>query len=98
MPSASVTAPTRTFSQSASLRGRCSSGPFLPDAHHTASKILSESGSIMLAINSFTDTTGVMSPSRGDEVSDAAGEGAAFEHCDQAADARNKAQARTIKR
>jgi hypothetical protein len=52
----------------------------------------------MLAINSFTDTTGVISPSSGVEVSDAAGEGAAFEHCDQTADAKNKAPARTINR
>ncbi|MBW8862798.1 MAG: hypothetical protein JF601_10600 [Acidobacteria bacterium] len=52
----------------------------------------------MSAISSFTDTTGVMSPSSGVEASDAEGEGPAFEHCDDTADAKNNAPAKTINR
>src|SRR5436853_4761953 len=98
MPSASVTAPTRTLSQSASVRGRCSSLPLRPEAHQTASKMLSASGSIMLAISSLTDTTGVISPSSGVAASDVEGVAAVLEQCDEMADARNNAPAKTINR
>jgi hypothetical protein len=52
----------------------------------------------MFAISSFTDTTGFMSPSNGVAASDGDGEDAACEHCDETADAKNNAPAKTINR
>jgi len=46
----------------------------------------------------LTDTTGFMSPSSGADAACAARAGDGFEHCDQAADPKNKAPARTISR
>src|SRR6185436_2478105 len=60
IPSASDTAPVRTRSQSSSVFGSCLTTPAFVVSHHTASKMLSETGSIMYFINSLTDTTGVI--------------------------------------
>src|SRR5215510_18737 len=62
MPSASVTAPTRIFSQSASVTGLVSTTPFLLITVPTESNTKSEAGSIMSRISSFTETTGFKSP------------------------------------
>src|SRR5262245_3873747 len=78
MPSASVTAPTRIFSHSASVLGRVSTTPFLPTTVPTESNTKSEAGSIMSRISSLTETTGLRSP-QSSGARDDAGAGAAFD-------------------
>src|SRR5262245_41645998 len=78
MPSASVTAPTRIFSQSASVTGLVSMTPFLLITVPTESNTKSEAGSIMSRISSFTDTTGFKSPQSSGARAGAAA-GAAFD-------------------
>src|SRR5262245_46787613 len=62
MPSARVTAPTRIFSQSASVRGCVSTTPLVSIFVPTESNTKSEAGSIMSRISSLTETTGLRSP------------------------------------
>src|SRR4029453_9228161 len=64
MPSASVTAPTRSFSQSASVFGLVSTTRFLLITGPTESNTKSDAGSIMSRISSLTDTTGWRAPQR----------------------------------
>src|SRR5262245_32537413 len=78
MPSASVTAPTRILSQSASVRGRLSVTPFLLSTVPIASNTKSDAGSIMSRISSFTETTGLRSP-HSSGAGGGAGDGAAFD-------------------
>src|SRR5262245_32155905 len=62
MPSARVTAPTLTFSQSASVLGKISTVSLSVAIVPTAAKMLSESGSMTYFISSLTGTTGFMMP------------------------------------
>src|SRR5689334_6480582 len=84
MPSARVTAPIRSFSQSSSVFGSRSTVPVFVWTIFTASKMLSEAGSIMKRISSFTETMGFMSPQStcvGVGVEEDCGvEGLAWEH------------------
>src|SRR4051812_3519548 len=81
-----VTAPTRSFSQSASVLGAFSiTRPLGSMSVLTESKMKSDAGSIMYCISSLTDTTGFMSPQRAGACGGAAaGAGAGFwdEHAD----------------
>src|SRR5215467_7583267 len=95
MPSTMPTAPVFTFSQSSSDTGLCSSIPLDVLSHQTASKTLSESGSIMFSINSLTDTTGVMSPMSADLAGAGFGSGAGFEQVTVTTAAKRQAAATT---
>src|SRR5579864_3899455 len=97
MPSARVTAPVLTLSQSSSVLGRCSTTPLAVVSHQTASKMLSATGSIMFFISSLTETTGVISPKSGG-APDEEPTGAGFEQTETVRVARKSAPARETRR
>src|SRR5262245_2395655 len=75
----------RSFSQSSSVFGSRSTVPVFVWTIFTASKMLSDAGSIMKRMSSFTETIGFMSPhstcagvGEGGGVDDLAGEQAEF--------------------
>ena len=82
MPSASVTAPIFTFSQSSSVFGVVSLIPLRVMSHVTASKMLSASGSIVNRISSFTETTAFISVRTGAGGAGGAAAGFGDEHRD----------------
>ena len=90
MPSAIVTAPTRTFAQSSSVFGSVSTIPLPLMTVPTALKTKSDAGSIRSSINCLTVTTGFEARPRARGAAGSAAAGAGFDEQAAGSDASEK--------